>query len=607
MVNTKQKPMKEVNSLLFGDEHKDTKQSEPLSTESSARLLQQKNAFFDAETLAPVPYYKKPSVQLIAVLTVAIPFGWMFISAFNGGEPQADPKAHSTSEQEKERTGALQRALEQEKQKNRSLALESGLKSQQIEVVPVQKTKVPKPLPPPKPVRPQPTPVQRSVTPRAVPVRTSAAITPKTIALLPEPEPEPEPMEQWLAQANQGYYVTSSSQSYDSPTNQSVSESYSDTSNYIDTPAANPDVTQTYSSQTSNYDSSTNQSASEAYSETSNYDNPTNPSASERYSEVSNYNNRANIPVEQHPLAEETQRASSDSQEISQIYTSSSAQSLPTQSMLTAQNVSPTSVPTTESYQNRQSIPEDSSYSARQNITPTQTQSPSDTNIAQQSNYPTNIPSLDESTNQVLDIGDSGEAVLETGIAWSEQQEIQPNRLYLLRLKEGFKNESGEEVLPEGTRLIAKVTQTSDSGLFAMEVVYIVGADRQKIPVRPGAMQIVAEDGSPLKADLKQKGEPDFLAQVGAIVAPGVERAMNSVADSSSSLILEEGDRSLIRTNGGDGDPIAAGVSGIANGATEVLSRQLDSEPTQSVASYFQFDSDETVTVQVNEELIFSQ
>lgn len=179
--------------------------------------------------------------------------------------------------------------------------------------------------------------------------------------------------------------------------------------------------------------------------------------------------------------------------------------------------------------------------------------------------------------------------------------------MYLLRLQEGFKNDSGEEVLPEGTRLIARVTQTSDSGLFSMEVVYLLGANRQRIPVRPGAMLIVAEDGSPLKADLKQKGEPDFFAQIGAIVAPGVERAMSSVADSSESLILEEGDRSLIRTNGGNGDPLAAGVSGIANGATEVLSRQLESEPTQSVASYFQFDSDESVTVQVNEELIFNQ
>lgn len=263
MVNTKPKPMEEVNSLLFGNESQDNKQDESQPIETTERLLKQKGTFFNDSELAPVPYYKKPSVQLIAVLSVAIPFGWMFISAFNSGEPQADPKAQSISEQEKERTGALQKALEQERQKNRDLALENGLNSQKIDVVPVQKTNVPKPLPPPTP-RPQPkTTVTRSIAPQTIPVRTSVPVAPKPVAVEPEPEPKPDPMEQWLAQANQGYYVTSS--------NQSISESYSDTSNYNN--PTNPNVTQTYS-EVSNYDNSTNSPTEESYSSQSPYASP---------------------------------------------------------------------------------------------------------------------------------------------------------------------------------------------------------------------------------------------------------------------------------------------------------------------------------------------
>lgn len=204
-------------------------------------------------------------------------------------------------------------------------------------------------------------------------------------------------------------------------------------------------------------------------------------------------------------------------------------------------------------------------------------------------------------SGQYLDIGSSAEAVLQNGLAWT-QNSPQLNRNIVLRLREGFKNSSGQQILPKGTRLIAQVTEASGSGLFAMDVTHILQG-REKTPVPPGAMQVMAEDGSPLKADLKRKGGRGFWANFGSILAPGVEDAMDAVAGSADSLILEDGDRSLIRSSGGNRNPLAAGVSGMASGAATVFSDRLQDAPEDRALPYFQFDSGKSVRVFVNDDL----
>lgn len=204
-------------------------------------------------------------------------------------------------------------------------------------------------------------------------------------------------------------------------------------------------------------------------------------------------------------------------------------------------------------------------------------------------------------SGQYLDIGSSAEAVLQNGLAWT-QNSPQSNRNIVLRLREGFKNSSGQQILPKGTRLIAQVTEASGSGLFAMDVTHILQG-REKTPVPPGAMQVMAEDGSPLKADLKRKGGRGFWANFGSILAPGVEDAMDAVAGSADSLILEDGDRSLIRSSGGNRNPLAAGLSGMAGGAATVFSSRLQDTPEERAVPYFQFDSGKSVRVFVNDDL----
>ena len=507
MVKTEQS-MEEVKSVLSLNNEENKKPEQRLLRE---RGLTTDTAENDPDLDPAPPFYKRPLIQIAALVAVVAPFSWVLISSFGNSTPQAPADSNEAeADATEERIQNLQNKLSEERQKNKNLTIEKGLQTQKIEVIPVEPEQGPsqaqpasQPAPAPKAPVPQaaPTPVRA---PQPAPPRTVAAPAPrpapqpvvytpaprpqpppasqKVVKPQVEPEPDPEPIEQWLAQANRGHYIAQGDVPYRTapqPTAQTV-----------------------------------------AY---------TAPSP--------------------------TQGDSSNSQ-------------LPTI------NVSPTIASTTS-----QSLPSAPTPSFN---------SPS-------------LPSLDADPSQILDIGSSVEAVLESSIAWTEQG-VPPNRQYLLRLEEAFTNTEGVEVLPEGTRLIAQISETSNSGLFFMEVTAILD-NSERISVAPGVLQIASEDGSPLKADLKQKGGPGFWDNFGAIAAPGVERAFDSLSDSADSLTLSDGDRSVIRTSGGGDNPLAAGISGVASGASEVFSSQLENQRAERVVPYFQFKSGETVRIMVYDDL----
>jgi hypothetical protein len=273
----------------------------------------------------------------------------------------------------------------------------------------------------------------------------------------------------------------------------------------------------------------------------------------------------------------------------------------------------PTTRPDTASTGQTSSYPSRASRSSRDiiptyeplpqgNATSRQPQTSASSPPQSQSSTPGN--SLAPNPNRLLDIGSTAEAVLADSIAWtSDGPEQNQNLNYLLRLESGFKNQLGIEILPKGTTLIAQVSGKADSGLFSMEVTDVIrGPNRQKIPVPKGALQVVAEDGSPLKAGLEKKGRR-VLANAAAILAPGVERAMDSVANSAERLILKDGDRSLIRSSSDDSNPVAAGISGLANGASKVVTERLEPPKTDTAVPYFKFPGGKTVRVYVNEDV----
>ncbi len=203
--------------------------------------------------------------------------------------------------------------------------------------------------------------------------------------------------------------------------------------------------------------------------------------------------------------------------------------------------------------------------------------------------------------NQIIDIGSSAEATLESAVVWSTGTRSQQNKKYLLRLKEEFKNIDGKAILPTDTRLIAQVREFDNSGLLFMEVTQILH-EGQRINVTPGSLLIEGKKGSPLKADLKQKGDSDFWANAGSILAPGVERTFETVGDT---LVIEDGDRSIFRTDNSSRDPLASGAAGIADGVSQALNRRLERNQRETILSYFQLDSGKTVYLKAYEDISF--
>jgi len=424
--------------------------------------------------------------------------------------------------------------------------------------------------PPPRPMYVSrsvaPSPISRPITrpvssfaPRPLSTQPLASAITKPTATA-KVEPKLSPQEQWLAAANAGHYVAAKGEDTAYGL-EAQPASYTRAEQPPSYPMA--DSGDAITNQASGYpstgsDSSTSEQAS-SY--------PVATSGSSSTDQASSYPTAGSDTASTGQTSSYPSRASHSSRDI-----------IPTYEPLPQGNAT-----------SRQ--PQTSASSPPQNQTP-----------QSQSSTPGN--SLSPNSNRLLDIGSTAEAVLADSIAWtSDGSEQNQNLNYLLRLESGFKNQLGIEILPKGTTLIAQVTGKADSGLFSMEVTDVIrGPNRQKIPVPKGALQVVAEDGSPLKAGLEKKGRR-VLANAAAILAPGVERAMDSVANSAESLILKDGDRSLIRSSSDDSNPLAAGISGLANGAAKVVTERLEPPKTDTAVPYFKFPGGKTVRVYVNEDV----
>ena len=456
---------------------------------------------FNIEELQEVPYYKRPSVQLLTVIGIGLPIIWLVIAAFKGGSRPTIAQSIPQIDREKAK---LVSALNEERERIRQLELQNALYEQKLDIVvpepkaksqtapepqpkaaPVRQVTAP-PAPKPKPVVVQrrPQPVYRPPAPKPQ-VRTTPVTRPQPIAVAP-PAPKPDPMQQWLAIADQGHYTTAH-------------------------------VTQ-------------KPSAKLVSKEVPVIHRATN---SENYLLLND--DRVRSALDETPLL-------SDGELVARI----NGQSRPSKRVVTSE---------------------------------------------------LNAIANTRKTN-IIDIGSSAKATLESAVVWSTGTRSQSNKKYLLRLKEDFENIDGTVVLPQDTRLIAQVKNYDNSGLLAMEVTQILHQGR-KIDVPTGALLIEGKKGSPLKADLKQKGDSDFWANVGSVVAPGVERALDSA---SNTLIVQNG--SVYRTNDRR-DPLTSGISGVADGVSRTLNRRIQRNQRETILSYFQLDSGKTVYLKAYEDIVF--
>ena len=573
MVETQNIPMEEVNSILFPDEESDSINSEPYSTPTQEtenfqqpqlinpeqRLLKQRG--LKEFTLEKIPYYKRPVVQFAFVAAIGFPIAWLFLAAFNPGS-NAQPLQAEDSPLEQENQ-QLKASLDEARQKIDDMTFSEGLEQQEIELIqPVEEetkeTPPPKPAPPPKIAKVQqpsrPVPVARPVVYRQV-----KSTVPKQ-QVIKKIEPEIDPMEQWLAQANRGYSVSSLEKvpyrSVASSSTSSKTQQYSYGSN-SEIEVATEQSEQLEVKETSEQlPSSTEVDAIEAVpvQETASKPSSTNPRQLLANSRLEQ------LKTQEIPWDNSQFRARLD---IGRNALSNKAKLIANRS-------------------NSASIPEKRIPTSKKNrFEPRTTKKEVETPIANK--------------NKLLDIGAYAEATLGEAIAWT-REDSKSNQKYVLYLEKGFKNSGGIEVLPPGTRLIASIPKTSSSGLFFMEVNQIVmDWSKPKIDLNPGTFKIVAKDGSPLKAKLQQKRSNGFWTNAGAIVAPGISNAL----DTADNILLDDDDNYYINSNS---DPLASGISGIADGASNVLNNRMRSR-SQGAVSYFQFDK-QTVRVVVNEDIL---
>ena len=491
----------EMRDFLIGDE-------EPLERATEMP--------FSLEELQPVPYYKRPLIQMATVLGVGLPLVWLVTVAFKGGEQQVAKAAPVKVDAEKTQLIA---ALDAERERNRQLELEKAMYEQSIETIapkgkgkakPASQSKTkptasPNTVPSPHAAKhvPQPTVASRRPQPaprpparrqvRTAPVARTPAPRPQTVR-----QPKPDPMQQWLAIANQGHYTTA----------------------YATEKPATPQLVLTQTT------------------------------------------------LIREPLSSTTKPPLLDDSVVKDALSNTD---LLTNSELTAR-LDTSRLPKRSIVKKKQS--RDSSR-----ITP-------------------KVASRVESNTTTIDIGSEAKATLESAVVWSAGSSNPAERKYLLRLKDDFENIEGKSVLPEGTRLIAQVKQYSNSGLLAMEVTQILHEGR-KISVPAGALVIEGKKGSPLKADLKQKGDSDFWADVASTVTPGIERVIDSASDT---LVVQNG--SVFRTNSRR-DPLASGASGLADGINQTINRRLRNNQRESIVSYFQLDADQTVYLKAYEDIAF--
>ncbi len=234
MLKTK-RSTEEVNNLLFDDEPKTVNgkdqnavvQQQNVGTgqqKPEPRLLKQRGLSTELEELAPVPYYKQPVVQTIALLVVAVPMGWGLVSAFSSdGASSRHTSATVAEDREKE---LLKRSLDEERKKTTELEIEKGQMAQKLEIVPSRPKPTPQPVhasqpsprvvmaPPPvttyappirtyspPPLPPPVEPVQREPSP--APIQVIKAPTPPPAPKAPPPTFE-EQEQKWLAMSNVG-------------------------------------------------------------------------------------------------------------------------------------------------------------------------------------------------------------------------------------------------------------------------------------------------------------------------------------------------------------------------------------------------------------------
>ena len=155
---------------------------------------------------------------------------------------------------------------------------------------------------------------------------------------------------------------------------------------------------------------------------------------------------------------------------------------------------------------------------------------------------PPELPKLEAipSSDKAISFGQSVSAVLETAIAWEgsrgNQGEFNSDDRYILTLNEPLQDNSGNQVIPAGSKLVVRLERTNNAiaNLIAESII----TDGQETELPQGALKVRGEEGQALIPKVKKLGgnsrdDAEFLTDILSVAGdfadiPG-SRSINSL------------------------------------------------------------------------------
>ena len=167
----------------------------------------------------------------------------------------------------------------------------------------------------------------------------------------------------------------------------------------------------------------------------------------------------------------------------------------------------------------------------------------------------------------LLRMGTQVEGEIETDIVWMRGANNQ-QRNYLIRLKEGLKGEQGQEIVPKGSLVVAKIQEFYGStGMIQLGVQSIMsGTKEYQIPAH--SLMVLDRKGRILQAKAERASQ--VQGEAAAFLLSGIGRAAAVLNNPSQTSYSTFGSSTIY----GDGDALSGFIEGATNSAVDSLEQR---------------------------------
>jgi hypothetical protein len=209
------------------------------------------------------------------------------------------------------------------------------------------------------------------------------------------------------------------------------------------------------------------------------------------------------------------------------------------------------------------------------------------------------VPSL-IGTHGQLNIDSRVPAKLKNAVAWAQGSNNPVQDTVILQITRAFRNREGQEVIPAGALVVAKVSKVSQGGIFTLNVEEFNLADGKTIRVPAGAIIVQQKNRGFLQAKLLRPGRGigRVFAQIGL---GGLNAASSAISQGNTSSFYGNGYSSFSQ---GRSNPFAAGVSGMTGQALNQVNQSVNQQfQNQGTTSLYVMQAGATVELYVQQDV----